>query len=567
MDWRAMSRSRSRLSMDWRPASRSRSRPPPQTTFDQHGMTAPSFDGRFAFPTLGQGRASNDDTKPEKGISSSIPIPGSSLLSTSRRSPPYLPHPSRSDLSSVYEDQADVNGPTAFENSADSRYMSSLNFNHSLSSYSSPAFAPSSLPSSGLHGLTRIPSSNGPSPEHRSFPRHVRKTSFDHTVSKDGIFSGLSGRHQVNGKPLSPDSLIGTKRRADEAPHAESMLRADPSNVDGHHNLLQEHQQDSQQFEAGSPFPSSSFDFSFPPYDGLFSLSGPHDYSSGLHSSDNHTSEGIYSDSGRSSINGSSYAAHIGSPTSGSEGLSAAAAAASAAMAEGYAQLSAVNLAGIDDPSLDYQHLMGMVYSGLDTNRNIGSPYTHVDPTQILSSVDGGDNSYQSFHASPSSDGWGNGVNSSSNASPEPYNTSSASTPPSAEGVPNGSGGHGQNGGRNAAGRKHPSLKQETQRKKTMSTSSTNKKSSLGELRSSASTPDLTEAGQQNKGDSDDGEQTPTLCTNCQTTNTPLWRRDPDGHPLCMSVLLCPFSVQSLTTLSAGNACGLFYVSSCFPIS
>ncbi len=59
------------------------------------------------------------------------------------------------------------------------------------------------------------------------------------------------------------------------------------------------------------------------------------------------------------------------------------------------------------------------------------SPYTHVDPTQILNVGDG----YPAFHASPSSDGWGGGVGSSSNASPEPYNASNASTPPSAEGV------------------------------------------------------------------------------------------------------------------------------------
>jgi GATA-binding protein len=35
-----------------------------------------------------------------------------------------------------------------------------------------------------------------------------------------------------------------------------------------------------------------------------------------------------------------------------------------------------------------------------------------------------------------------------------------------------------------------------------------------------------------NSGGSDEGE-VPTLCTNCQTTNTPLWRRDPEGQPLC----------------------------------
>ncbi len=43
-------------------------------------------------------------------------------------------------------------------------------------------------------------------------------------------------------------------------------------------------------------------------------------------------------------------------------------------------------------------------------------------------------------------------------------------------------------------------------------------------------------------GASGAGDDTPTMCTNCQTMNTPLWRRDPEGQPLC-------------------NACGLYYVS------
>lgn len=228
MDWRNVSRSRSRMGMDmeWRPGSRSRSRPPAPgssnlnpwdhaseahshslllqdsdslgNSFTMNGLDSNGFDGAMDI------KNSRSPIPIRKSSAGGLPMPS---LTAATAAPPVV------STSSSFLDNLPSFQFTGPENRMRAHTTSMMPPPTSLNNF---GFHPSSVPVSGLYGAPVLggdgPSAVAPfgSPfeQRHAYPKHVRKTSFDHTVSRVGILSDVGGRHQVNGRPVPPESSL-----------------------------------------------------------------------------------------------------------------------------------------------------------------------------------------------------------------------------------------------------------------------------------------------------------------------------------------------------------------------
>ena len=531
IDWRAASRSRSRMTMDWRAQSRSRSRSAfPSKMFaqgnEQHahnllaqGSSYNSQTGVHMPPPSGSwNRPNSNPNSVAADLSRSHPhasVHAQSLHTSTNGSgslPKDISHPSSGSHSGSYDLAQALNATAGFDFFAQS---APVNQHGQLQHLAMALTSPNRPHAPNLPGI------NGPGlyaeteenfhPQYGFLPRRVRKTSFDHTVRTNEV-----------GEVMSPEN---TKKR-----HAEASPRGGDTIALG----------------GDFGFPTSNFTFSYPQsYEGFFDLAA-------ASSNTPQTASGI------------SPANDLGGDETGTEWASQPVTAVTSAYGSpsaygmdptqsgaGSVGMGDMSQSGPDNP-FDFQQLMHLY---LNANAS-ASPFTHINPNQVLTGGPGGVNGTNgtgmpivspSNHASPQSN------------APTPHANAVKPLPKVVGGKPI------------VEAKIHPppplpqrsnsspnlqSLKMSGINPAKLGPSHTRNASTggaAGQARKASGSQKSSQSGPSTPipvGENETGAGSvmipdgagSTMCTNCQTTNTPLWRRDPEGQPWC-------------------NACGLFYVS------
>ncbi|KAL7421551.1 Sodium- and chloride-dependent GABA transporter 1 [Cryptotrichosporon argae] len=494
VDWRAASRSRSRMAIDWRAASRSRSRSAFPSAFargdETHAHSLLANDGPLSGAPFQPGSADGQIFAQTMPAFAPWPATYGADFSMSQPLPAHLEE--SGEVAGFEYDQA-VRAATAYDIFSQS---TPSNEHQRLSEHLAMSLASAGSDKDGplQQKFPSLPGINGPGlysatdenfhPQYGFLPRRVRKTSFDHTV------------HSEENDLLSP--LAESRKRPAEASPNGGIDRPLPEDTG---------------------FPQSSFTFNYAQsYDNFFDLNA----ASGSSATPAVPPSAL-------PLSPEQITAHMPQiPEDLAVAIAAAAATGewpagtsfdSAAAALANAQLvDPALLQQTGDNPFDFQQLMHLY---LNANA-AASPFTHINPAAVLGAVSG---------APPEPSPAATAVTSPATA-PTPAPAAAAARPRKTKDAParsNSSPNLAALGAMTPAEPGPPGPSKAPARQPGQAKGKGGKSRAASPAASEADGPGSIMAG-----------DNATVCTNCQTTNTPLWRRDPEGQPLC-------------------NACGLFY--------